>query len=147
MSLVNFIRRNELPEILEIGTFYWIDKQDETSEIWFGSKNGKLRLDNKLDKSELDEIISRLSGVESDIESIQDILQGIQETFEGIDFDEYLTASDLDDYVTRDELREQVEEAMSGYSPDLGDSDWDIIEEKISEKVNEKTFDLTWKEI
>ena len=89
MSLVNFIRRNELPEILEIGTFYWIDKQDGTSEIWFGSKNGKLRLDNKLDKSELDEIISRLSGVESDIESIQDILQGIQEIFESIDFNEY----------------------------------------------------------
>ncbi len=184
MSLVGFKHRNTFPVTFEVGTFYWIDKQDNTSELWFGSENGLIRLDNHFDNSELDDIISRLLSIDSDIESIQDTLQEIQDRFDGIDFTEYLTSSDLDgfartddiptkvselindegyitigdlpefltrsdieDLVTRDELTEKVEEAMSGYSPDLGDSDWDRIEETISEKVNEKTFDLTWKEV
>ena len=104
-----------------------------------------LRLDNKFDKSELDEIILRLSGVDSDIENINFVLEELQNKINGL-FD-YLMDSDLDDFVTRDELIEEVENAMEGYSPELEDSDWDRIEEKISEKVNEKSLNLTWKEI
>ena len=141
MSLVSFKYRESLPTNPEAGTFYWIS--DES--LWFASNNGLLRLDNKFDKSELDEIILRLSGVDSDIENINFVLEELQNKINGL-FD-YLMDSDLDDFVTRDELIEEVENAMEGYSPELEDSDWDRIEEKISEKVNEKSLNLTWKEI
>lgn len=68
MSLVVFKHRQTLPENPDIGTFYWIDKEDSTSELWFGSRNGLIRLDNA-------DIISRLSEIESDIENIQDVIE------------------------------------------------------------------------
>lgn len=88
MSLVVFKHRRTLPVNPDIGTFYWIDKDNDTSELWFGSRNGLIRLDNYFDRSEIEDIISRLSGVESDTESIQEILNGI-------DFDDFLTSSDF----------------------------------------------------
>ena len=68
MSLVVFKHRQTLPENPDIGTFYWIDKEDNTSELWFGSRNGLIRLDNE-------EIISRLSDIENEIESIQSVIE------------------------------------------------------------------------
>jgi ligand-binding sensor domain-containing protein len=68
MSLVVFKHRQTLPENPDIGTFYWIDKEDNTSELWFGSRNGLIRLDNE-------EIISRLSEIENEIESIQSVIE------------------------------------------------------------------------
>jgi ligand-binding sensor domain-containing protein len=68
MSLVVFKHRQTLPENPDIGTFYWIDKEDNTSELWFGSRNGLIRLDNE-------EIISRISDIENEIESIQSVIE------------------------------------------------------------------------
>jgi len=68
MSLVVFKHRQTLPENPDIGTFYWIDKEDNTSELWFGSRNGLIRLDNE-------EIISRISDIENEIENIQDVIE------------------------------------------------------------------------
>jgi len=68
MSLVVFKHRQTLPENPDIGTFYWIDKEDNTSELWFGSRNGLIRLDNE-------EIISKLSDIENEIESIQSVIE------------------------------------------------------------------------
>ena len=68
MSLVVFKHRQTLPDNPDIGTFYWIDKEDNTSELWFGSRNGLIRLDNE-------EIISRISDIENEIESIQSVIE------------------------------------------------------------------------
>ena len=67
----------------KVGTFYWIDKQDG-SELWFGSSNGLIRLDN--DKK----IVSRLQDLEGDVKNIQEILGGI-------DLNDFLTSSDLEE--------------------------------------------------
>ena len=89
---VDFVHRAEIDSLkdsFKVGTFYWIDKQDG-SELWFGSSNGLIRLDNHFDKSELDEIVSRLQGLEGDIKDIQEILGGI-------DLNDFLTSSDLEE--------------------------------------------------
>ena len=88
-SELSFIHRSTFPENFNVGTFYWIDKQDG-SELWFGSSNGLIRLDNHFDKSELDEIVSRLKGLEGDVKNIQEILGGI-------DLNDFLTSSDLEE--------------------------------------------------
>ena len=92
MTTVDFVHRTEIDSLkdsFKVGTFYWIDKQDG-SELWFGSSNGLIRLDNHFDKSELDEIISRLKGLEGDVKNIQEILGGI-------DLNDFLTSSDLEE--------------------------------------------------
>ena len=58
MSFVTFKHRRTIPENFIQGTFYWIDKDDETSELWFGSRNGLIRLDNYFDRSEIEDIIN-----------------------------------------------------------------------------------------
>ena len=108
------------------------------------------------------------SSFEERISEIETRLNGINERLDDIDLSPYITndvlgerleslknellerineisGSDFGDFITRDE----VEEMLRDWSPDvdLGDSDWDRINEKITEKVNEKTFDLTWTEI
>ena len=90
--IVDFVHRTEIDSLkdsFKVGTFYWIDKQDG-SELWFGSSNGLIRLDNHFDKSELDEIVSRLQGLEGDIKDIQEILGGI-------DLNDFLTSRDLEE--------------------------------------------------
>ena len=90
--IVDFVHRTEIDSLkdsFKVGTFYWIDKQDG-SELWFGSSNGLIRLDNHFDKSELDEIVSRLKGLEGDVKNIQEILGGI-------DLNDFLTSSDLEE--------------------------------------------------
>ena len=89
-SELSFKHRSTYPVNFKVGTFYWIDKQDGSSELWFGSSNGLIRLDNHFDKSELDEIVSRLQGLEGDIENIQEILGKI-------DLNDFLTSSDLEE--------------------------------------------------
>ena len=92
--IVDFVHRTEIDSLkdsFKVGTFYWIDKQEGgSSELWFGSSNGLIRLDNHFDKSELDEIISRLKGLEGDVKNIQEILGGI-------DLNDFLTSSDLEE--------------------------------------------------
>ena len=83
---VDFVHRTEIDSLkdsFKVGTFYWIDKQDG-SELWFGSSNGLIRLDN--DKK----IVSRLQGLEGDVKNIQEILGGI-------DLNDFLTSSDLEE--------------------------------------------------
>ena len=91
--IVDFVHRaseiDSFKDSFKVGTFYWIDKQDG-SELWFGSSNGLIRLDNHFDKSELDEIVSRLKGLEGDVKNIQEILGGI-------DLNDFLTSSDLEE--------------------------------------------------
>ena len=84
--IVDFVHRTEIDSLkdsFKVGTFYWIDKQDG-SELWFGSSNGLIRLDN--DKK----IVSRLKGLEGDVKNIQEILGGI-------DLNDFLTSSDLEE--------------------------------------------------
>ena len=92
--IVDFVHRTEIDSLkdsFKVGTFYWIDKQEGgSSELWFGSSNGLIRLDNHFDKSELDEIVSRLKGLEGDVKNIQEILGGI-------DLNDFLTSSDLEE--------------------------------------------------
>ncbi len=84
--IVDFVHRTEIDSLkdsFKVGTFYWIDKQDD-SELWFGSSKGLIRLDN--DKK----IISRLQSLEGDVKNIQEILGGI-------DLNDFLTSSDLEE--------------------------------------------------
>ena len=84
--IVDFVHRTEtdsLKDSFKVGTFYWIDKKDG-SELWFGSSNGLIRLDN--DKK----IVSRLQDLEGDVKNIQEILGGI-------DLNDFLTSSDLEE--------------------------------------------------
>ena len=88
-SELSFIHRSTFPENFNVGTFYWIDKQNG-SELWFGSSNGLIRLDNHFDKSELNEIVLKLQSLEGDVKNIQEILGGI-------DLNDFLTSSDLEE--------------------------------------------------
>ena len=92
MTTVDFVHRtseiDSLKNSFNVGTFYWIDKQDG-SELWFGSSNGLIRLDNHFDKSELNEIVLKLQSLEGDVKNIQEILGGI-------DLNDFLTSSDLE---------------------------------------------------
>ena len=92
MTTVDFVRKSEIDSLkdsFKVGTFYWIDKQDG-SELWFGSSNGLIRLDNHFDKSELNEIVLKLQSLEGDVKNIQEILGGI-------DLNDFLTSSDLEE--------------------------------------------------
>ena len=88
---VTFKRRKHLPkkENAVRGTFYWIDDTSEsesenTSELWFCSSKGLVRIDNYYTYQEVNDIISRLSDTESDIERIQEILNEINDRIESI---------------------------------------------------------------
>ena len=163
MNSVSFIHRtNGLPPRPVLGTFYWIDSiNSEGPQIWFAygtSPDKMVCLNEKFNGSSFEERISE----------IETRLNGINERLDDIDLSPYITndvlgerleslknellerineisGSDFGDFITRDE----VEEMLRDWSPDvdLGDSDWDRINEKITEKVNEKTLDLTWTEI
>lgn len=95
MTTVDFVHRtseiDSLKDSFNVGTFYWIDKQDDSpEELWFGSSNGLIRLDNHFDKSELNEIVLNLQSLEGDVKNIQEILGGI-------DLNDFLTSSDLEE--------------------------------------------------
>ena len=85
------------------------------------------------DDSQISQWTSKIAGLEGKVEGIQEILNEM-----GEELKQYLTSSDLDDYVNRKELQE----ILDGFVPDIGDSDLDIIAEKVTEKVK-----LTWKVI
>lgn len=70
MNYVVFKRRKRLPQNPVKGTFYWIDDTSEsesenTSEIWFCSSNGLVRIDNYFTDQEFDEIVTRISSAEN----------------------------------------------------------------------------------
>lgn len=75
MNYVVFKRRKRLPQNPVKGTFYWIDDTSESeseniSEIWFCSSNGLVRIDNYFTDEDIEELVTRLEGAESDIENI-----------------------------------------------------------------------------
>ena len=89
MTTVDFVHSaseiDSFKDSFKVGTFYWIDKHEGgSSELWFGSSNGLIRLDN--DKK----IVSRLQDLEGDVKNIQEILGGI-------DLNDFLTSSDLEE--------------------------------------------------
>ena len=91
--------------------------------------------------SQISQWTSRISGLEDEVEGIQEILNEIGEGLK-----QYLTSSDLDDYVNRKELQE----ILDGFVPEISDSDLDIITERVTENVKDTIAEkvkLTWKVI
>jgi hypothetical protein len=139
---VKFKYRSQYPLVVEAGYFYWVDEQED--KIYFAPTNDPqemVLLSNILGEDQISQLISRLSGAESEVENIKDILEEISEKLQ-----QYLTDSDLDDYVKKEDLQSKVEEILDGYVPDIGDSDLDIIVERVEDTIAEKVK-LTWKVI
>lgn len=134
MDDVKFKYRLQYPSEVKKGYFYWVHGQEDN--IYFApTDNPKdmILLSYVFDDSQISQWTSKIAGLEGKVEGIQEILNEM-----GEELKQYLTSSDLDDYVNRKELQE----ILDGFVPDIGDSDLDIIAEKVTEKVK-----LTWKVI
>ena len=131
---VKFKYRLQYPSEVKKGYFYWVQEQE--NNIYFAPTDNPedmILLSYVFDDSQISQWASKISGLEGKVEDIQEILNEM-----GEELKQYLTSSDLDDYVNRKELQE----ILDGFVPDIGDSDFDIIAEKVTEKVK-----LTWKVI
>ena len=131
---VKFKYRLQYPSEVKKGYFYWVQEQE--NNIYFAPTDNPedmILLSYVFDDSQISQWESKISGLEGKVEGIQEILNEM-----GEELKQYLTSSDLDDYVNRKELQE----ILDGFTPDIGDSDLDIIAEKVTEKVK-----LTWKVI
>ena len=131
---VKFKYRLQYPSEVKKGYFYWVQEQE--NNIYFAPTDNPgdmILLSYVFDDSQISQWESKISGLEGKVEGIQEILNEM-----GEELKQYLTSSDLDDYVNRKELQE----ILDGFVPDIGDSDLDIIAEKVTEKVK-----LTWKVI
>lgn len=134
MDDVKFKYRLQYPSEVKKGYFYWVQEQE--NNIYFAPTDNPgdmILLSYVFDDSQISQWESKISGLEGKVEGIQEILNEM-----GEELKQYLTSSDLDDYVNRKELQE----ILDGFTPDIGDSDFDIIAEKVTEKVK-----LTWKVI
>ena len=134
MDDVKFKYRLQYPSEVKKGYFYWVQEQE--NNIYFAPTDNPedmILLSYVFDDSQISQWESKISGLEGKVEGIQEILNEM-----GEELKQYLTSSDLDDYVNRKELQEILDE----FTPDIGDSDFDIIAEKVTEKVK-----LTWKVI
>lgn len=117
MSLVQFRYRKSIPTNPVKGSFYWVELEDKI-QIWFspdGIAENLILLSNEVDES----IISRIAAAEGNIDAINDILGGI-------DLSEYVKFGDLSEYAKIEDIPDFVE---------LTDSDYDIIAEKVNEKI------------
>ena len=134
MDDVKFKYRLQYPSEVKKGYFYWVQEQE--NNIYFAPTDNPedmILLSYVFDDSQISQWTSKILGLEGKVEGIQEILNEM-----GEELKQYLTSSDLDDYVNRKELQE----ILDGFTPDIGDSDLDIIAEKVTEKVK-----LTWKVI
>ena len=134
MDDVKFKYRLQYPSEVKKGYFYWVQEQE--NNIYFAPTDNPgdmILLSYVFDDSQISQWASKISGLEGKVEGIQEILNEM-----GEELKQYLTSSDLDDYVDRKELQEILDE----FTPDISDSDFDIIAEKVTEKVK-----LTWKVI
>ena len=134
MDDVKFKYRLQYPSEVKKGYFYWVHGQEDN--IYFAPTDNPgdmILLSYVFDDSQISQWTSKILGLEGKVEGIQEILNEM-----GEELKQYLTSSDLDDYVNRKELQE----ILDGFVPDIGDSDFDIIAEKVTEKVK-----LTWKVI
>ncbi len=131
---VKFKYRLQYPSEVKKGYFYWVHGQEDN--IYFAPTDNPedmILLSYVFDDSQISQWTSKILGLEGKVEGIQEILNEM-----GEELKQYLTSSDLDDYVNRKELQE----ILDGFVPDISDSDFDIIAEKVTEKVK-----LTWKVI
>ena len=131
---VKFKYRLQYPSEVKKGYFYWVHGQE--NNIYFAPTDNPedmILLSYVFDDSQISQWTSKIAGLEGKVEGIQEILNEM-----GEELKQYLTSSDLDDYVNRKELQE----ILDGFVPDISDSDFDIIAEKVTEKVK-----LTWKVI
>ena len=131
---VKFKYRLQYPSEVKKGYFYWVQEQE--NNIYFAPTDNPgdmILLSYVFDDSQISQWESKISGLEGKVEGIQEILNEM-----GEELKQYLTSSDLDDYVNRKELQE----ILDGFVPVISNSDFDIIAEKVSEKVK-----LTWKVI
>lgn len=134
MDDVKFKYRLQYPSEVKKGYFYWVHGQEDN--IYFAPTDNPedmILLSYVFDDSQISQWASKIAGLEGKVEGIQEILNEM-----GEELKQYLTSSDLDDYVNRKELQEILDE----FVPDISDSDFDIIAEKVTEKVK-----LTWKVI
>ena len=77
---VKFKYRSQYPLVVEAGYFYWVDEQED--KIYFAPTNDPqemVLLSNILGEDQISQLISRLSGAESEVENIKDILAEIGE--------------------------------------------------------------------
>lgn len=139
---IKFKYRSQYPSEVRAGYFYWVHTQEDN--IYFAPTNDPedmILLSYVFDDSQISQWTSRISGLEDEVEGIQEILNEI-----GEELKQYLTSSDLDDYVNRKELQE----ILDGFVPEISDSDLDIITERVTENVKDTIAEkvkLTWKVI
>lgn len=137
MNFVGFIHRHNKPATPVPGAFYWVDVVNDEPQMWFAptdNQDDMILLNNKeIGGERFAELVSRVEAAEGSIEEIQERISNLKNEILGeLDLSSY-----LEDYVTKEELED--------FHPDveLTDSDYD----RIAEKVNDKTFKLTWKAI
>ena len=117
MSLVQFRYRKSIPTDPVKGSFYWVDLEDKI-QIWFspdGISENLVLLSNEVDES----IISRIAEAEGNIETINEILNGLN-------ISEFIKLDDLAEYAKISDIPDLIE---------LTDSDYDIIVERVNEKI------------
>jgi len=133
---VKFKYRLQYPSEVKAGYFYWVHTQEDN--IYFAPTDNPedmILLNEKFDESLLEELRNEITGVGSEIESIEDRLSTIKnEILSQIDLTPYLTEDDLDGYVKDSDLNDYIKKG----DIELEDSDYEIIAEKVK---------LTWKVI
>lgn len=133
-------------------SFYWIGSQNGIpTEIWFAPDKERTHM-VKLSNDDITELIGKVSGAESEIESLQDVVTELRERL-----NQCLTESDLDGYVKEGDLptiptkvsefendsHYVTEDDVRNYIPDI-EIDGSDVDDMIDEKITEK---LTWKVI
>ena len=96
MRFVDFIHRSSKPTNPKPGCFYWIENGSDP-QLWFApdeDPRNLLLLNNEIEKSKFDELVSLVSNHTGDIIEIQNRLSRIEEILDNIHID--LTDSDYD---------------------------------------------------
>lgn len=75
MSLVDFIHRHTMPAQPVAGYFYWIDGENDNPQIWFAPTENKDEMLLLNDDEKIQELLSIIMGLESDLDSVQDSLK------------------------------------------------------------------------
>lgn len=107
------------------GWFYWVERENDTSQIWYAvntNPDDMLLLSDEVGEG----LKQRLEEAEGNVEQMQEILDEIVSK-------NYLTQDDLEGYAKIEDV----------HDIELTEEDYDAI----AEKVNQKTFSLKWIEI
>ena len=148
---LSFKYRSNLPITPEQGCIYWIKTDDDIKdEIWFAPDTEREHMvqlsnkDNEVTPSYIEDLINRISGIESEVGDVQDTITELQEKLVGVDFSKFLTEDDLPTVPTKvsdldNDLGYVTEEDLIHYVPDIdidGSEVDDIIDEKITERLH-----------